>query len=280
MRSFLIDLAKVGGRIAREHFSTVTGKDVRTKGKHDYVSHVDRLVEDALMRRIRSRFPDHQILGEESSSDAPASGTGGGGDKPLWIIDPIDGTTNFIHGIPAFAISIAFCENGEPKEGIVYDPIRDEFFIAEAGAGLWHNNQRAYVSTCSDLANALLATAQPFRFPEALDDCLKVFAAVQRRCDDQRRAGSAALDMAYVAVGRLDGYYEIGIYPWDTAAGELLVRCGGGVATDYRGLTTGLLGRRSMVCAASAELHAALLEAVKPLAPWLERAPFVTASAG
>jgi myo-inositol-1(or 4)-monophosphatase len=271
MRSFLIDLAKVGGRIAREHFSTVTGKDVRTKGRHDYVSHVDRLVEDALMRRIRARFPDHQILGEESAGDTPLAP---GADRPLWIIDPIDGTTNFIHGIPAFAISIAFCEHGEPKEGIVYDPIRDEYFIAEAGAGLWHNHQRAYVSTCADLANALLATAQPFRYPEALDDCFKVFAAMQRRCDDQRRGGSAALDMAYVAVGRLDGYYELGIHPWDTAAGELLVRCGGGVATDYRGDTAGLLGRRSMVCAASADLHRVLLDAVRPLAAWLDRPPF------
>jgi myo-inositol-1(or 4)-monophosphatase len=271
MRSFLIELAKVGGKIAREHFATVAEKDVRSKGQHDYVSHVDRLVEDTIIRRIRSRYPDHQILGEETSGANPIGGDDG---RPLWIIDPIDGTTNFIHGIPAFAISIAYCENGQATDGIVYDPIHDEAFIGESSSGLWLNGDRVATSGCTNIANALLATALPFRFPEALDDCLKVFAGLQRRCDDHRRGGSAALDLAYVAVGRLDGYYELGIYPWDTAAGELLVRCGGGAVSDYRGRSDGLIGRRSVVCGATPELHQGLLEAVKPLIGWLDRPPF------
>lgn len=270
MRSLLTELAKLGGRIAREHFANVAEKDVRVKGMHDYVSHVDRLVEDAIVRRIRARYPDHLVLGEEGSGGHPRPD----GAQPLWIIDPIDGTTNFLHGIPAFAVSIAFCERGEPQEAIVYDPMRDEAFIAEARAGLWLNGEKANTSGCTDLAAALIATALPFRFPEALDDCLRAFATIQRRCDDQRRGGSAALDMAYVAVGRLDAYYELGIYPWDTAAGELLVRCGGGVATDYRGGAGDLIGRRSMVCAGSAALHRQLLETVQPLTPWLDRPPF------
>ncbi len=271
MRSLLLELAKIGGKIAREHFATVAEKDVRVKGQHDYVSHVDRLVEDTIIRRIRARYPDHLILGEETSGAQPPPADD---PRPMWVIDPIDGTTNFIHGIPAFAISIAFCERGEPQDAIVYDPMRDEAFIGEAKSGLWLNGERANTSGCTDIANALLASALPFRFPEALDDCLKVFAGIQRRCDDHRRGGSAALDMAYVAVGRLDGYYELGIYPWDTAAGELLVRCGGGAATDYRGGTGQLIGRRSMVCGATAQLQQALLEEMKPLAPWLDRAPF------
>ncbi|MBA2482241.1 MAG: inositol monophosphatase [Planctomycetes bacterium] len=273
MRSFLVELSKVGGKIAREHFATVAEKDVRSKGQHDYVSHVDRLVEDAIIRRIRSRYPDHQILGEETSGGHPISSDD---ERPMWIIDPIDGTTNFIHGIPAFAISIAYCEHGEPKDGIVYDPMRDEAFIGEATGGLWLNGDRVATSGCTEIANALLASALPFRFPEAMDDCVKVFVALQRRCDDHRRGGSAALDMAYVAVGRLDGYYELGIHPWDTAAGELLVRCGGGVATDYRGSTGNLTGRRSIVCGATPDLHRGLLDAVKPIAAWLDRAPFAT----
>ncbi len=271
MRTVLVELAKQGGKIAREHFANVAEKDVRVKGMHDYVSHVDRLVEDAIVRKLRARFPDHLVLGEEGSGTQPRPAKL---DRPLWIIDPIDGTTNFLHGIPAFAVSIAFCERGEPQEAIVYDPMRDEAFIAEAKAGLWLNGEKANASGCSDIANALLATALPFRFPEAMDDCLKTFAAIQRRCDDQRRGGSAALDMAYVAMGRLDGYYELGIYPWDTAAGELLVRCGGGVASDYRGSSADLINRRSMVCAATPALHRQLLEAVQPLTGWLDRPPF------
>jgi myo-inositol-1(or 4)-monophosphatase len=274
MRTLLVELAKLGGKIALEHFANVAEKDVRVKGMHDYVSHVDRLVEDAIVRKIRVRFPDHQVLGEEGSGIHPSASDPG---RPLWIIDPIDGTTNFLHGIPVFAVSIAFCERGEPQEAIVYDPVREEAFLAEARSGLWLNGERANTSGCSEMANALLATALPFRFPEAMDDCMKVFSGVQRRCDDQRRGGSAALDMSYVAVGRLDGFYELGIHPWDTAAGELLVRCGGGVATDYRGETAGLVRRRSMVCAASASLHKQMLEAVQPLTPWLERAPFTSA---
>ncbi len=271
MRTLLVELAKQGGKIAREHFASVAEKDVRVKGMHDYVSHVDRLVEDAIVRKLRARFPDHLVLGEEGSGSHPRPSRL---DRPLWIIDPIDGTTNFLHGIPVFAVSIAFCEHSEPQEAIVYDPMRDEAFIAEAKAGLWLNGDKANTSGCSDIANALLATALPFRFPEAMDDCLKAFAAIQRRCDDQRRGGSAALDMAYVAIGRLDGYYELGIYPWDTAAGELLVRCGGGVASDYRGSSADLIDRRSMVCAATPALHRQLLEVVQPLTAWLDRPPF------
>lgn len=269
----LTELARAGGRIAREHFAAVKDQDITAKADRDYVSHVDRQVEAEVVRRIRARHPDHQILGEEGSP-----GTVAAADyephRPLWIVDPIDGTTNFIHGIPAFAISIAFVDGGAPRFAAVYNPIADELYTAERGAGVWLNGQRRYCSPCAELSRALVATAMPFRFPQAHDDALRVFDRVQRACDDQRRGGSAALDMAYVAVGRLDAYYELGIYPWDTAAGELLVRCGGGVATDFRGGTDGLVSRRSMVCAATPALHATLLAAARPLAGWLDRAPF------
>ncbi|MFM2089530.1 MAG: hypothetical protein RLZZ127_19 [Planctomycetota bacterium] len=268
MLGVLVELAKAGGEIARQHFSTLAERDIVEKAARDYVSHVDRAVEDALVRRIRARFPEHRVLGEEEARDAA------GEQEPLWIIDPIDGTTNFIRGIPMFAVSIAFRERGELRYGCIYDPCRDECFTGEAGSGVWVNGRRSYTSGRKVLDRALLASALPFRFPEVMDDCVRVFDGMQRACDDHRRGGSAALDLAWTAVGRLDGYYELGIYPWDTAAGEVLVRCGGGVATDYRGQSGGILGRRSIVAAATPELHAQLLERVAPLRPWLDRAPF------
>lgn len=269
MLAFLSDLAKAGGRVARENFASVLGKDVRAKGLKDYVSHVDQLVQDALIRRIRARYPGHQILGEEGAVDGAIEAH-----LPLWIIDPIDGTTNFIHGLPHFAISIAYCEHLEPRCALIYDPMRDEGFYGESGAGLWLNGERRYSSGCADLSRAVVASALPFRFPEAFDDVARVFLAVQRACDDQRRSGSAALDLAYVAVGRLDAYWELGIHTWDTAAGELLVRCGGGVASDWRGRLDGVVRRRSIVAGATPELHRQLLAKVEPLVPWLDRAPF------
>lgn len=279
MRAFVTDLARTGGAIAREHFRHVAEKDIRTKGSRDFVSHVDHLVEDAIVRRIRSRFPEHRIMGEEGGShradnddEHPVEDH-----QPLWIIDPVDGTTNFLHGIPLFAVSIAFCVDGEPVDAVVYDPVRDEAFIAEKGAGLWVNRDRVEVSSCRELSRAVLASALPFRFPQIIDDALAVLGAVQRRCDDHRRSGSAALDLAYVAAGRLDGYYEIGIHPWDVAAGELLVRCGGGIATDFRGKTDGLTARRSILCAATPELHGALIDQIQPLLPWLDVPPLATA---
>lgn len=273
MLGFMAELAKSGGRIAREHFAAVSEQDITLKGNRDYVSHADRQVEGELVRRILARHPDHQILGEESS---PGTVTAQSvqAHQPLWILDPIDGTTNFIHGIPAFAISIAFLERDEVRYAAVYDPIHDELFTAERHAGLWLNGSRRYCSACPTLEKALVATAMPFRFPEVHTDALAVFSAVQRTCDDQRRGGSAALDLAWVAVGRLDAYYELGIYPWDTAAGELLVRSGGGLATDFAGQNTAVIRRRSIVAAATPAVHQSLLTAVAPLNKWLRQPPF------
>lgn len=273
LRSFIITLAKVGGKIAREQFQTISRNDVRVKADRDYVSRADGLVENAIIQHIRERYPQHQILGEES---------GAGGERlnhdALWIIDPIDGTTNFIHGIAQFAISIAFCDAQGPTIAVVYDPMADEIFLGERGQGLWLNHDRRQTSGCVTLRSALVATAMPFRSPAVHEPALQVFSAVQQACDDQRRAGAASLDLAYVAVGRLDAYYELGIHPWDTAAGELLVRCGGGTATDYRGSCENILLRRSIVAAATPAVHRELLTYVMPLVPWLDRVPFAAAN--
>lgn len=274
MLGLLTEIAKAGGRIAREHFATVKDRDITIKGSRDYVSFVDRQVEAEIVRRIRARHPDHQILGEEASEGtvAPAEWEP---HRPLWIVDPIDGTTNFIHGIPDFAISIALLDQGQPRWAAIYSPIADELFTAERDSGVWLNGERRHCTGCVALDRALIATGIPFRHPETHAEAFAAFAAMQRACDDHRRSGSAALDLAWVAVGRLDAYYELGIHPWDTAAGELLVRCGGGIATDLRGGTDGIVRRRSIVAAATPTLHAAVLQTAAPLATWLDRPPFV-----
>lgn len=273
MRGFLIELARTGGRIAREYFRSHRVR-ATSKGRSDYVSHVDRMIEDAIIARIHNHYPDHAVVGEERDEDAPARDLQG----PCWIIDPIDGTTNFIRGIAHFAISIAFCDSAaEPRIGVVYDPMSDELFIAERGAGLWLGNDRVATSGCARLADALVALAVPFRQLEPLDDALVVLEDLQPACDDVRRSGSAALDLAYVAVGRLDAYFELGIHCWDTAAGELLVRCGGGQATGLDGASGELLARRSILAAATPELHRELGALTGPLASWVGRDPFLPA---
>ena len=268
LRTFAIDLAEAAGRLALSHALSVDRATVQAKRDRDYVSHVDQLVEREIVARIRARFPDHAILGEESGSTVGTSGA------PLWVIDPIDGTTNFIHGLPQWSVSIALCVAGVPQVAAVRDPCKDETFSAERGQGAWLNGQPIKTSGCTTLRQALVATAMPFRFSEVHAEALRVFGEVQASCDDQRRGGSAALDLAWVAAGRLDAYYELGIYPWDIAAGELLVTEAGGVVSDYAGKTAGLLQRRSVIAAATAPVHAELLTRVAPLIPWLARPPF------
>lgn len=268
LREFAIDLAVTAGRLAQSHAPSVDHATVQAKRDRDYVTQVDQLVERAIVARIRARFPDHAILGEESGSTAGTSGA------PLWVIDPIDGTTNFIHGLPQWSVSIALCIADVPQIAVVRDPCKAETFSAERGQGAWLNGLPMTASGCATLRQALVATAMPFRFSETHAEALRVFGEVQAACDDQRRGGSAALDLAWVAAGRLDAYYELGIYPWDIAAGDLLVSEAGGVVSDYTGRTAGLLHRRSVVAAATATVQSELLARVAPLVPWLGRPPF------
>ena len=262
-RSFIMELARIGGALTRKYFRNgSTSVDVKGRGG-DYVSHVDRLVEEAITTRIHAHYPDHCIIGEEGQARREHRGYP---DGPCWIIDPIDGTTNFLRGIAQFAISIAFCDaNGQPKLGVIYDPMANELFIAERDAGLWLGSERIYSSGCQQLNEALVAASIPFRQMEALDAAMITLHGLQPQIDDIRRSGSAALDLAYVACGRLDAYYELGIWSWDTAAGELLVRCSGGQATDFHGNSSDLLQRRSIIAAASPELHAQLYQQLQPL---------------
>lgn len=200
---------------------------VERKARHDYVSDVDRACEQAIRDYILKHYRDHAVLGEEQ-------GLTGDSDS-VWIIDPLDGTSNYLRGIPHFAVSIALQVRGRLEHGVIYDPLRKELFTASRGEGAFLNSQRIRVSGRKDLSSAVLGTAFPFRKRRLLSAYQGMFDALFDKTEDFRRAGSAALDLAYVACGRLDGYMELGLSPWDIAAGALMVQEAGGVVMDIAG---------------------------------------------
>jgi len=200
---------------------------VTTKGRNDFVSDVDRLAEREIISAIAKAYPDHAIMAEESGNR--------GESETVWIIDPLDGTTNFLHGFPHYCVSIAVMVRGKIEHGVVYDPLREELFTASRGDGAQLNDRRLRVAKRKELANTLLATGFPFKNPQHLPAFLATFNSLFSQVADVRRTGSAALDLAYVAAGRLDGYWEIGLEKWDLAAGALLVEEAGGVISDFVG---------------------------------------------
>ncbi len=201
---------------------------VEVKALNDYVSEVDRQAEALIIEDLLKSFPGHGILAEES-------GVIEGKEDYRWIIDPLDGTTNYLHGFPHYAVSIACEHKGRLAHGVIYDPYKQELFAASRGAGATLNNRRIRVTPLKTTQGALLGTGFPFKHPERLDPFLKVFSAFFSKASDVRRAGSAALDLAYVAAGRLDGYWESDLNAWDIAAGALIVREAGGLVTDFSG---------------------------------------------
>jgi len=197
---------------------------IETKSRHDFVTEVDRRAEELIIDTLKSAYPDHAILAEESGL-AP-------GNEWEWVIDPLDGTTNFLHGFPQFAISIGLRRRGRLEQAVVFDPLRDELFTASRGEGAQLNDRRIRVSRVADLDGALLGTGFPFRHTDSVAQWVAMFERVAQHTSGIRRAGSAALDLAYVACGRLDGFWETGLKPWDIAAGSLLIREAGGLASD------------------------------------------------
>jgi myo-inositol-1(or 4)-monophosphatase len=265
-----VKAARRAGSIINRASLDIGQVKVTVKQHSDFVTEVDQAAEAAIIEVIRSAYPGHGILAEESGLTS-----GSAGDEEFqWIIDPLDGTTNFIHGFPQYAISIGIAQKGVMQHAVVYDPNRNELFTASKGGGAFLNEKRIRVATRTKLQDALIGTGFPYRVFDHIDAYLGMFRDMAQKTAGMRRPGAASLDLAYVAVGRLDAYYELGIHPWDTAAGELLVRCGGGVATDYRGSSDALLLRRSIVAAATPGVHGELLAKVHTLAPWLDRAPF------
>jgi myo-inositol-1(or 4)-monophosphatase len=227
-----LDVAVRAARRAQEVILGNLGKlspsDIGRKQSSDFVTRVDRESEKAIIETIREAFPHHLFIAEESIREAPAG-------KHRWIIDPLDGTTNYIHQYPVFSVSIALEHDGEVVLGVVLDPVREELYTALKGQGAFLNGKEIRVSGVSSFSDALIATGFPFRHKERTDLYLRAFKNVFLRTSGMRRAGSAAIDLAYVASGRCDGFFELGLAPWDMAAGDVIIREAGGVVTDFGG---------------------------------------------
>ena len=217
-----IEAARAAGEIITEHFGSPP--DPEYKGKFDPVTAVDRAAEAAILDVLRTSRPDDAVLAEESGGE-PATGR-------HWIVDPLDGTVNFVHSIPHVSVSIALYDSDRALAAVVYDPLRDELFTAADGIGTRLNGHVVAVSTVTELEKSVIATGFPYDHDEHADELAVVVREMLRRVNGIRRFGSAALDLAWVAAGRYDGYWELGIAPWDGAAGHLLVREAGGRVTD------------------------------------------------
>jgi len=227
MLNIAVRAARTAGDIILRALDNADRMTVRSKGPNDFVTDVDRQAEQAIISCLHKAYPDHGMLAEESGGDSTS--------EYIWIIDPLDGTTNFVHGFPNFAVSIALQHNGILEQAVVYDPIRQEIFTATRGRGAHLNNRRIRVSERKSLDGALLGTGFPFREQQRLDLYLRTFKGLFQHAADVRRPGSAALDLAYVAAGRLDGFWEFGLKSWDIAAGALLIQEAGGLVADMTG---------------------------------------------
>ncbi len=246
--------ARNAGTIISRSVERIDSLTIDTKAQNDFVTEVDRLAEQEIIQVIRKSYPDHAILAEESGQQQ--------GDEYEWIIDPLDGTTNFLHGFPQFAVSIAVRHRGRLEHAVVYDPMRQELFTASRGGGAQLDGRRIRVSRRKGLEGALIGTGFPFKQQQHLDIYMETFRALFPMTAGIRRPGAAALDLAYVAAGRLDGFWEIGLQPWDMAAGTLLIQEAGGLTGDFSGnnrfLETGNL------VAGNVKVFRAILQTIQP----------------
>ncbi len=252
---------KAAPRLRRD-FNEVAQLQVSRKGPSDFVSNADRAAEKTIVEVLRQARPDWGLVLEEGGEIE------GDPSRPRWIVDPLDGTSNFLHGIPHFAITIAVEQDGQIVSGLIYQPLTDESFWAEAGRGAWLQNQRLRVSARKDLGECLLATGVPFRGHGDFEQFDSILQAVAPNVAGIRRFGSAALDLAWVAAGRYDGYWEAGLNAWDVAAGILLVREAGGFVSDYRGGDKAIERREVLASngAIQSRLHKLLAEALRTAA--------------
>lgn len=250
----MIDLAvaaaKEAGAFLAESLGRVRSVDTKEGQERNLVSDIDRESERRIIGKIRERYPDHGILAEESGGSGEAAET-------IWVIDPLDGTTNFLHGLPLFCVTIGIEHRGELVAGVVYDPNLDELFTAERGKGAFLNGKRLSVSHAETLIASLLVTGFPYDIARNPDFAVERFNAFLMEAQGIRRLGSAALDLCYVAAGRLDGFWEVNLHPWDMAAGVLLVAEAGGRVTDFAGSPTTI--RRRQMLASNGRIHDAMV---------------------
>lgn len=246
--------AILSGDFIRKNAGSISKDDINIKQASDFVTHIDRESEQIIINVIKKNFPDHRFFTEESIKDEDT------GDY-RWIIDPLDGTTNYIHSYPVFSVSIALEYHGEIILGIVYDPIRDEIFSAERGKGAFLNGTPFKISSIDNLGSSIIATGFPFRNKEIIDDYLRLFKNLFYRVSDIRRGGSAALDLAYLACGRCEGFFELGLNPWDVAAGSILIEEAGGIISDFAGESNHI--STGNIVAGNPALHGEILKEVQ-----------------
>lgn len=247
--------ARAAGTIIVRSIDRVELLRIDEKSRNDFATEVDHHAEDEIIRIIRNAYPDHSIIAEESGVHK--------GNEFTWIIDPLDGTTNFLHGFPHFAVSIALARKGKIEQAVVYDPMKQEMFSASRGSGALLNNRRIRVSGQRNLKGCLLGTGFPFGEQKHLETYLQMFRSLSKDAAGVRRPGAASLDLAYVAAGRFDGFWEIGLKQWDMAAGVLLVQEAGGIVSDF---TNGhaYLSSGNLI-AANAKLHPIIADSIRPL---------------
>ena len=254
MLNIAVRAARRAGSIINRASLDGGGLKIRSKQANDFVTQVDDAAEQAIIETVRKAYPAHGFLAEESGRSA-------GGEEYVWIIDPLDGTTNFIHGFPQYCVSIGVQHRGALAHAVVYDPGRNELFTASRGGGAFLNDRRIRVSKCTHLKDALVGTGFPFKELSRLDLYAKQLRTLMQGSAGVRRAGAAALDFAYVACGRLDAFWEMGLSAWDMAAGSLLVQEAGGLVGDLAGEQSYM--RSGDVCAATPRVFPALLEALR-----------------
>jgi myo-inositol-1(or 4)-monophosphatase len=255
MLNIAIKAARRAGSIINRAALDRTQLEIRSKHANDFVTQVDKAAEAAVIDIIRQAYPDHAILGEESGA------LEGKKAEYRWIIDPLDGTTNYIHGLPHYCVSIGLQHRGTMEHGVIYDPAKNELFTASKGRGAFLDDRRIRVTKCAGLKDALVGTGFPFKELPRLDLYCRQLKEMMKQASGVRRTGSAALDLAYVAAGRMDGFWELGLSPWDVAAGALLVQEAGGLVGDLSGDSGYLEGGE--IAAATPKVFPQLLATLK-----------------
>ena len=257
MLNIAIKAARAAGAIINRGSQELDILKVTHKGPNDFVSEVDHVAEAAIIEILLGAYPGHGILAEESGRKHGAKHS-----DYVWIIDPLDGTTNFLHGFPVYAVSIALAYKGVIEQGVVYDPTRNDLFFASRGRGAFLNDRRLRVSKRIRLADALVGTGFPFRKGDSFQRYVKIFETVMQSCAGVRRPGAAALDLCYVAAGWYDGFFEIGLNPWDMAAGSLMITEAGGLVGNFTGNADYLYQRE--VVAGAPKIYGQLVSLLAP----------------
>ena len=272
MLNIAVKAARAAGSIINRAALDVERLQVTAKGVNDFVTEVDQAAEQAVIEILLTAYPGHAILAEESGRQHGAKHS-----EYLWIIDPLDGTTNFIHGLPVYAVSIALAFRGKIEQAVVYDPSRNDLFFASKGRGAFMNDRRLRVSKRLRMAEALIGTGFPFRKGDNFKRYLKMFEEVMAQCAGMRRPGAAALDLCYVAAGWYDGFFETGLNPWDVAAGSLMITEAGGLIGNFTGESDFLYQRE--VVAGAPKIYGQLVQLLTPYTRVIKEGDVLAAAA-